>query len=103
MGKTLHHFDTTIVRWYLQEKSFQGFWMVVRNGPESQLGALRWTSNFSGGSCPPSPFLRRFPIESSWRQMAMGQMAVPPVNIPIPTKIGSKMVGAPTPKMVPLV
>ena len=36
--------------------------------------------------------------------MAMGQKPVPPVNIPIPTKIGSKMGGAPkTPKMVPLV
>ena len=31
--------------------------------------------------------------------MAMGQTPVPPVNIPIPTKIGSKMGGAPkTPK-----
>ena len=28
--------------------------------------------------------------------MAMGQNPVPPVNIPIPTKIGSKMGGAPT-------
>ena len=33
----------------------------------------------------------------------MGQNPVPPVNIPIPTKIGSKMGGAPTSKMVPLV
>ena len=31
-------------------------------------------------------------------KMAMGQKPVPPVNIPIPTKIGSKMGGAPTPK-----
>ena len=30
--------------------------------------------------------------------MAMGQNPLPPVNIPIPTKIGSKMGGAPTPK-----
>ena len=35
--------------------------------------------------------------------VAMGQNSVPPVNIPIPTKISSKMGGAPTPKMVPLV
>ena len=32
----------------------------------------------------------------------MGQKPVPPVNIPIPTKIGSKMVGAPTPKWDPI-
>ena len=32
--------------------------------------------------------------------VAMGQNSVPPVNIPNPTKIGSKMGGAPkTPKM----
>ena len=36
--------------------------------------------------------LVRFP------DLAMGQNPVPPVNIPIPTKIGSKMGGAPTPK-----
>ena len=30
--------------------------------------------------------------------VAMGQNHVPPVNIPIPTKIGSKMGGAPIPK-----
>ena len=30
--------------------------------------------------------------------LAMGQKPVPPVNIPIPTKVGSKMGGAPTPK-----
>ena len=36
--------------------------------------------------------------------MAMGQSPVPPENIPIPTKIGSKMGGEFTyPKMVPLV
>ena len=34
--------------------------------------------------------------------MAMGQNPVPPVNIPIPTKIGSKMSGAPTPKWGPI-
>ena len=32
----------------------------------------------------------------------MGQDPVPPVNIPIPTKIGSKMGGAPTPKWDPI-
>ena len=32
----------------------------------------------------------------------MGQKPAPPVNIPIPTKIGSKMGGAPSPK-IPLV
>ena len=31
--------------------------------------------------------------------LAMGQNPVPPVNIPIPTKTGSKIGGAPTPKM----
>ena len=31
--------------------------------------------------------------------MAMGQKPVAPVNIPIPTNTGSKMGGAPTPKM----
>ena len=30
--------------------------------------------------------------------MGQNQKPVPPVNIPIPTKIGSKMGGAPTPK-----
>ena len=35
--------------------------------------------------------------------MATGQNPVPSVNIPIPTKIGSKMGGAPTPKRIPLV
>ena len=35
-------------------------------------------------------------------EMAMGQNPVPPVNIPIPTKIGSKMGGAPTPKQDPI-
>ena len=36
--------------------------------------------------------------------MAMGQNPVPPVNIPIPSNIGSKMGGEFTyPKMVPLV
>ena len=34
--------------------------------------------------------------------MAMGQNSVPPVNTPIPTKIGSKMGGAPTPKWDPV-
>ena len=34
--------------------------------------------------------------------MAMGQNPVPPVNIPIPTIIGSKMGGAPTPKWDPI-
>ena len=33
----------------------------------------------------------------------MGQNPVPPVNIPIPTRIGSTMGGAPIPKMVPSV
>ena len=33
---------------------------------------------------------------------AMGQNPVSPVNIPIPTKIGSKMGGAPTPKWDPI-
>ena len=32
----------------------------------------------------------------------MGQKPVPPVNIPIPTKLGSKMGGAPTPKGDPI-
>ena len=32
------------------------------------------------------------------RRHIIGQNPVPPVNIPIPTKIGSKMGGAPTPK-----
>ena len=31
-----------------------------------------------------------------------GSKSVPPVNIPIPTKIGSKMGGAPTPKWDPM-
>ena len=35
--------------------------------------------------------------------MAMGHTPVPPVNIPIPTKILTKMGGAPTPKWHPLV
>ena len=34
--------------------------------------------------------------------MAMGQSRVPPVNIPIPSKIGSKTGGAPTPKWDPI-
>ena len=34
--------------------------------------------------------------------MAVGQNPVYPVNIPIPTKIGSKMAGAPTPKWDPI-
>ena len=37
------------------------------------------------------------------REMAMGQNPVPLANIPIPTKIGSKMGCAPTPKEIPLV
>ena len=32
----------------------------------------------------------------------MGQHPVSPVNIPIPTKIGSQMGGAPTPKWDPI-
>ena len=36
------------------------------------------------------------------RQMPMGQKPVPPVNIPIPTKIKPKMGGAPTPKWDPV-
>ena len=35
-------------------------------------------------------------------EVAMGQNPVPPVNIPIPTKIGPKMGGAPTPKWEPI-
>ena len=35
-------------------------------------------------------------LQVSWRNVAMNQNPVPPVNIPIPTKIGSKMGGAPT-------
>ena len=34
-------------------------------------------------------------------EVAMGQNPVPPVNIPIPTKIPTKMGGAPTPKWDP--
>ena len=34
--------------------------------------------------------------------MAMGQNPVPPVNIPIPTKTGPKMGGAPSPKWDPI-
>ena len=34
--------------------------------------------------------------------VAMGQNPVPPVNIPILTKIGSRMGGAPTPKRDPI-
>ena len=38
-----------------------------------------------------------------WRShLAMGQNPVPPVNIPIPTKIGSEMGGALTPKWDPI-
>ena len=58
------------------------------------------------------PLNRYFPVNGtshSWStrgplgtlinpHMAMGQKPVPPVNIPIPTKIGSKMGGAPTRK-----
>ena len=35
--------------------------------------------------------------------VAVGQNPVPPVNIPIPTKIGSKMGSAPAPNRIPLV
>ena len=35
-------------------------------------------------------------------ELAMGQNPVLSVNIPIPTKIGSKMGGAPTPKWDPI-
>ena len=34
--------------------------------------------------------------------LAMGQKPVHPVNIPTPTRIGSKMGGAPTPKWDPI-
>ena len=34
--------------------------------------------------------------------MTMGQNPVPPVNIPLPTKIGSKVGGAPIPKWDPI-
>ena len=40
--------------------------------------------------------------KSARSQMAMSQNPIPPVNIPIPTKIGSKMGGAPTPKWDPI-
>ena len=41
--------------------------------------------------------------ERSSGQMAMGQnLGYPPVNIPIPTRIGSKMGGAPIPKWDPI-
>ena len=46
------------------------------------------------------PF-RTFRARISFTDLAMGQTPVPPVNIPIPTKIGSKMGGAPTPKWDP--
>ena len=36
-----------------------------------------------------------------WPFWTLSQNLVPPVNIPIPTKIGSKMGGAPTPKWDP--
>ena len=38
---------------------------------------------------------------SNFQDVAMGQNPSPPVNIPIPTKIGSKMGGAPTRKWDP--
>ena len=37
-----------------------------------------------------------------WVFYAQNPKPVPPVNIPIPTKIGSKMGGAPTPKWDPI-
>ena len=44
--------------------------------------------------------------KSTWNQvssqMAMGQQPVPPVNIPIPTKMKPKMGGAPTPNWYPI-
>ena len=50
--------------------------------------------------CPPTAF-QGFPIEI---HMAVGQKPVFPVNLPIPTKLGSNMSGEFTyPKMVPLV
>ena len=44
-------------------------------------------------------FLGCHPPQKTNMAMAMGQNPVPPVNIPIPTKIGSKMGDAPYPKM----
>ena len=43
------------------------------------------------------------PLRGAFVHMAMGQNPVPPVNIPIPTKIPTKMGGAPTPNGIPLV
>ena len=46
-----------------------------------------------------TPKISGFRLVSDTKQgsyKAMGQNPVPPMNIPIPTKIGSKMGGAPT-------
>ena len=87
--------------------SFTGF-----TSPEPQLPGRKTVRN-SDGASPTNSLARRrsagcrkVPVgpQALQAQMAMGQKPIPPVNIPIPTEIGSKMGGEFTyPKMVPVV
>ena len=56
------------------------------------LEAAIFTGGFQWNSC----------FQGSRNGNGHGSNPVPPVNIPIPSKIGSKMGGAPTPKWAPI-
>ena len=94
-----------------QQHKKGGFWPHINHGPKrvpvvdimcNQPVALR-SYQVKGNSSSPKggkldlahpTLLSRIPLLAHHhRHMAMGQKPVPPVNIPIPTKIGSKMGG----------
>ena len=70
----------------------------------SAVRTLTWQTTYFGIKQHPGP--KNCVLDSTRRvwtnlHLAMVQNHVPPVSIPIPTKIGSKMGGAPTPKWDP--
>ena len=70
--------------------------------PQKRLGQSKPHPNtrFRGSHCGlggPGPALTT-PLSTVDTAPKEGQNPIPPVNIPLPTKIGSKMGGAPTPK-----
>ena len=73
-----------------------GAYYVVAYGYGAKLNHY---SNISLGGISHPEFRSTLMSKSGWLfHMAMGQKpCYPPVNIPIPTKIGSKLGGAPTP------
>ena len=73
----------------------QTFWAFARVGkPDGTPSWDRRLCNFGPIKCRFAELVSLAPGTN----MAMGQNPVPLVNIPIPTKTGSKMGGAPTPK-----